>query len=831
MARWLQDLRYAIRTLRKSPLFTFVAVVSLALGIGANTAIFTLVNQLMLQLLPVQHPEELVLLNWQGAHYGSNTGMNSLSYPMYQEIRDKNRVFRGMFAKFDMGMSLNIDGRSQLVLGEMVSGNFFPVLGVRPALGRLFTASDDLYQGSHPQAVLSYGYWKTRFAADPAVIGKRIQVNGYPFTIIGVSQDGFDGVEVGTSPQIRVPMMMKHQLTPFYSLNNRRGKFAQVFGRLQPGESVAQAHAGLQPLFHQILEYDVKLADFAKATDYNKHQFLRASLEVLPASHGRSDLRQKFSHPLWALMGMVGLVLLIACSNVANLLIARSTARQKEIAVRLAIGSGRGRLVGQLLTESLLLSLAGGAAGLGLSILIDHALIAFLPARIAPMTLSATPDARVLEFTAVISLMTGLLFGLVPALQATRPDLAGTLKDQAGAVAGGTSVLLRKTLVVAQVSLSLLLLIGSGLFLRSLRNLRDLNPGFQTQSLVAFAVNPTINGYKPERSHQFYRQLMERISGLPGVVHAALAVVPVLDDNEWDSSIAVEGYSAKESEDIDPHMQYTSPGFFDTMGIPVVVGRDFSLRDDQSASKVGIINEKLAQKYFAGRSPIGLHVGMGGDPGTKLDIEIVGVVRDTKYEDLRSEVPYELYIPFVQADFIQGMTCYVRGHGDAANLTASLRQAVNAVDSSVPVYRVRTLEQQVDQSLMTERLLASLSTVFGCLATLLAALGLYGVMAYMVARRTREIGIRMALGAASGTVIWLVMREALLLAGIGIALGAPAAWALSRLIRTQLFGILPADPATTALGIAGIATVAALSAYLPARRATGIDPMRALRWE
>jgi predicted permease len=831
MAPLLQDLRYALRTLRKSPLFTFVAVVSLALGIGANTAIFTLVNQLMLQLLPVQHPEELVLLNWQGAHYGSNTGMNSLSYPTYQEIRDKNQVFSAMFAKFDMGMSLNVDGRTQLVFGEMVSGNFFPALGVRAALGRLFTASDDLYQGAHPQAVLSYGYWKTRFAADPGVLGRRIQVNGYPFTIIGVSQAGFDGVEVGTSPQIRVPMMMKHQLTPFYSLNNRRGKFAQVFGRLKPGESAAQARAGLQPLFHQILEYDVKLPDFAKATDYNKQQFLRASLDVLPASHGRSSLRRQFSSPLWALMGMVGLVLLIACSNVANLLIARSTARQKEIAVRLAIGSGRARLVGQLLTESLLLSLAGGAAGLGLSILIDRALIAFLPVGIAPLTLSATPDRRVLEFSAAISLLTGVLFGLVPALQATRPDLARTLKDQAGAVVGGVSVLLRKTLVVAQVSLSLLLLIGSGLFLQSLRNLRDLNPGFETQSLLTFKVNPTINGYKPERSHQFYRQLMERISGLPGVVHAAFAVVPVLDDNEWDSSVAVEGYTAKESEGIDPHMQYVSPGFFDTLSIPVVVGRDFSLRDDQAAPKVGIVNEKFAQKYFAGGSPVGLHVGMGGDPGTKLDIEIVGVARDTKYEDLRSEIPYELYIPYVQADFIQGMTCYVRGHGDAVNLSASLRQAVSAVDSSVPVYRARTLEQQVDQSLMTERLLASLSTVFGCLATLLAALGLYGVMAYMVARRTREIGIRMALGAGSGRVIWLVMREALLLAAIGISVGAPAAWALSRLIRTQLFGILPADPATTALGVAGIAAVAALSAYLPARRATGIDPMGALRWE
>jgi predicted permease len=461
----------------------------------------------------------------------------------------------------------------------------------------------------------------------------------------------------------------------------------------------------------------------------------------------------------------------------------------------------------------------------------DRALIAFLPAGIVTLTVSSAPDARVLAFTLAISILTGLLFGLAPALQSTRPELAGTLKDQAGSVVGGTSVGLRKSLVVAQVSLSLLLLIGAGLFLQSLRNLHDLDPGFQTQSLVAFGVNPLLNGYKPDRCFQFYRQLYERLSGLGGVTHAALAVVAVLDDNEWDSSIAVEGYTAKQGEGVDPHMQYISPGFFDTLGIPILLGRDFSIRDEKGAPKVGIVNEKFAKKYFAGRSPIGMHVGMGGDPGTKLDIQIVGVVKDTKYENLRQEVPYELYIPYVQLGFANGMTAYVRAKGDPANLSGALRQVVREVDSAVPVYRMRTLDQQVDKSLLTERLLASLSTVFGCLATLLAAVGLYGVMAYMVNRRTREIGIRMALGASGGSVIWLVMREVLLLAALGVAIGAPAAWALSRLVETQLFGIKPVDPVTMALGVIGIASVATFSGWLPARRATGIDPMRALRWE
>ena len=829
----LQDFRYAIRTLRKAPLFTAVAVFSLALGIGANTAIFTLIDQLILQLLPVRNPQELVLFTPHGQHYGSNTGGNAISYPMYQDFRDKNEVFQGMFCRYGALFSLTSEGRTELVTGELVSGNYFPVLGVGAALGRVFTAQDDLVQGGHPLAMLSYSFWKTRFGGDPGVIGRRIVVNGYPFTIVGVSQAGFDGVEPGSTVQIRVPMMMKMQIIPgrFYNLNDRRGRFVQAFGRLKAGVTLDHAKAGLQPLFHQILNMEVRQKEFATATEDTKQKFLKMSMDLLPASKGRSFLRQQFYNPLLALMAIVALVLLIACSNVANLLIARATARQKEIAVRLALGAGRRRLITQLLLESLLLSGAGGAAGLGLAVLMDKVLLGFLPVAVVPVSLTSTPDLRVLGFTLAVSVMTGLIFGLVPAIQSTRPELAGTLKDQAGAVVGGTSVMLRKSLVVAQVALSLLLLIGAGLFVQSLKNLRSVNPGFQTTNLVSFAVNPLLNGYKDDRVFQFYRQLHDRMNQLPGVTSSALAIMPVLDGNEWDSTVTVEGYSAKVGEFVDPHMQFISPGFFETMGIPILLGRDFSIRDEKGAPKVGIINEKFAQRYFPGLNPIGRHIGQGGDPGTKLDIEVIGVVKDTRYESVRDEIPYEFYVPYRQMNFVQGMTAYLRTQGDPASFFSTLRQVVREVDSNVPVYRLRTLEQQVDKSLVTERMLAMLATVFGCLATVLAAVGLYGVMAYLVVRRTREIGIRMALGANGGNVIWLVMREVMLLAGVGVLIGLPAAWGLTRLVATQLFGIAPTDLPTMAMAAFGIAAVALLSGYLPAQRAVGIDPMRALRWE
>ena len=834
MATLLQDLRYAVRTLRKSPLFVSVAVLSLALGIGANTAIFTLINQLILQYLPVRHPEELVLLTARGHHYGSNSGPNALSYPMYQDFRAKNQVFQGMFCRHGEDMSATLEGRTELVATEMVSGNYFPVLGVGAALGRVFNASDDLMQGGHPLAVLSFGYWKTRFGGDRGVIGKRIVVNGYPLTILGVSEQGFNGVEPGYSPQIRIPITMQDSMPPgqtFHQLNDRRRRFIQVFGRLKPGMTIERAKAGMQPLFHQILEMEVREEAFAKASPYSKKEFLSMWMDVLPGSKGRSQLRQQFSKPLLALMAIVGLVLLIACSNLANLLIARASSRQKEIAVRLALGASRWRLIRQLLVESILLSLTGGGAGLLLAMWMDRALIRFQPAGVWGITLSATPDAAVLIFTLLVSLLTGLIFGLVPGLQTTRPELATTLKDEAGSVAGGASAGLRKSLVVAQVALSLLLLVGAGLFLQSLSNLKELHPGFQTHNLVTVAVEPTLNGYKPDWARQYYRQLTERLEALPGVKSVAFAVIPVLVDNEWDNWVTIEGYTAKQGEIPDPHMQFCSPRFFETLKIPILLGRDFTIKDGQGAPKVGIVNDKFAKRYFGDANPLGRHVGFGGDPGTKTDIEIVGVVGDTKYENMREEIPYELYVPWIQQDWVNGMTTYVRTEAAPVSFFSTLRRAVREVDASVPMYEMRTLDTQVENSLVTERLLATLSSVFGGLATLLAAIGLYGVMAFMVARRTREIGIRMALGATGWSVVWLVMREVLFLAATGLTIGLASAFGLTRLVEAQLFGVKPTDLLTMLLATVGIAGVAMLAGYLPARRATTIDPMRALRFE
>jgi predicted permease len=833
MATIVRDLRYSLRTLRKSPIFLAVAVLSLALGIGANTAIFTLINQLILQPLPVRNPEQLVMLAGRGRHYGGNNGMDRLSYPMYQEIRDKNQVFSGMFCTYPSTVSASYQGGTELIGADFVSGNYFPVLGIGAAVGRVFTASDDLIQGGHPLAVLSYGYWRSRFGGDRGVVGKEIVINGRALTIIGVSAAGFDGVEPGRAPQIRIPVTMKDSLprSDFPRLNNNRFRWAEVFGRLKPEMTIQNAQAGLQPLFHQILNREVTEKPFSKASPFVKQEFLKMWMDVMPGSKGRSNLRRAYSKPLFALMGIVGLVLLIACSNLANLLIARASARQKEIAVRLALGAGRGSLIRQLLLESLLLSMAGGSLGVGLAVAVDRALIGFLPSGHTPISLSSTPDWIVLGFTFAISLIAGTLFGLVPALQSTRPKLASTLKDQAGGVIRGGSAGLRKGLVVAQVSLSLLLLIGAGLFLQSLRNLKTLNPGFDVSNVLAFNFNPTMSRFDTKWSADYHRRLHERLSALPGVESHAFAVVPLLENDEWDNWVTIEGYSAKQDERPDPHMQYCSPGFFKTLRIPVLLGRDFTDRDIDGAPKVGIVNQKFVKRYFGNTNPLGRHVGMGIDPGTKTDIEIIGVVGDTKYENMRDEIPYELYIPIAQTRFADASTVYVRAAGDQTTVFNMLRTEARAVDTSVPMYDMRTLSDQMGISLLTEKLLATLSSVFGCLATVLAALGLYGVMAFMVARRTREVGIRMALGAGQGAVIWMVLRETLSLAGIGVAIGLVGAYGLTRLIQAQLFGVEATDLITMAAASLGVAAVTALAGYIPARRAIRIDPMNALRWE
>jgi predicted permease len=829
----MPDIRYAVRMLTKSPVFCLVAVASLALGIGANTAVFSLINQLLLRLLPVKNPQELVLLTSRGSHYGNNTGSNSMSYLMYTDIRDRNQVFSGMFCRYGTSLSFSSEGRTDRASGELVSGNYFPVLGVGAALGRVFSASDDLNQGGHPLAVLSHEFWQSHFGGDPKIVGKKILVNGYPLTIIGVSQKGFYGIDPSVSPQIRIPMMMKTEMTPgpWYSLNDRRSRFAQVFGRLKPGVTERQAKAGLQALYHSILAMEVREKDFAKASAFSRQRFLNGWLDVLPASKGRSGMRQRFENPLLVLMAVVGFVLLIACANLANLLIARAAARQKEMAMRVALGASRYRLVQQLLVESLMLATTGGALGLLLAAGMNRALMSFIPAGTTPLALSAAHDWQVFGFNIGVSFLTGILFGLAPAFQSSRADIAATLKDQAGAVVGGGSVRLRKTLVAAQVMLSLLLLIGAGLFVKTLKNLRDTNPGFRIESLVTFKVDPPRNGYTAPRSRQFYRELTERMNALPGVRAASLTVVPLLDDDEWDSSVAVEGYAAKQGEDMNPHMNYPEPGLFSTLGVPLVLGRDFNAGDDEKSPKAAIVNEKFAHRYFKDANPLGHHLGMGGDPGTKMDITIVGVVKDTKYENMRSQVPSELYLPVRQMDFQVEMTGYVRTERTPDQAFAEIRQLIRGMDRNLPIYDMRTLDEQVDRSLSTERLVASLSTVFGALATFLAAIGLYGVMAYTVTRRTREIGIRMALGAGRAHVIWLVMREVLLLMCAGIAVGLPASWLLTRLVQSQLYGVAAHDPLTIAAAVLAIGAIAAVAGYAPGRRATRIQPMEALRCE
>ena len=827
----IQDISFAFRTFAKAPLFVAVAVLSLAFGIGANTAIFSLTDQILLRMLPVKQPEQLAMLSAVGRHYGSNQGRNRISYPMYQDFREHNTVFSGMFCFREVDMSLSYRGRTERVAGEMVSGNYFPVLGVGAALGRLFNANDDKFQNAHPVAVLSYGYWQTRFAGDPGVIGQKLTINGYPYTVIGVSQEGFSGTDPSYGRQIRVPMMMAPKIGRYWDLNDRRSRWVTAFGRLKPGVDIKQAKASLQPFFHQILQIEVKEKAFAKASPYMKQAFLKMSMDVLPASNGRSYLRQRFSKPLLVLMATVALVLLIACANVANLLLARATSRQKEIAVRLALGSGRGRIVSQLLVESLILSLAGGLAGLGLAFWTDHALIHFLPPSATPLTISAVPDWRVLGFNLGLSALTGIIFGLVPALQSTRPDLINTLKDQAGAVVGGTSTALRKLLVVAQIALSLLLLIGAGLFIRSLQKLKDLDPGFRTSNLLAFKVNPTLNGYETERTKAFYDRLKENLESLPGVEHAALAVMAVMEGDEWDQWVTIDSYSPKTGELPDPHMNFLSPDYFKTMEITLLAGRDFRITDTLTSRKVCIVNEAFAKKYFGTANAVGHKIGMGIDPGTKTDITIVGVARSTKYESMRDEIPTEVYRPYRQLDFATGIVAYVRTAHNPEDIYTSIAKRVHDLDANLPIYDMITLEKQTEHSLVTERLVATLSTGFGFLATLLASIGLYGVMAYTVARRTREIGIRMAIGAPKRDVLWLIMREVLALLGVGMAIALPASWMLTQSVRSQLYGIQPIDPVSIVSATLAIACVALLAGYVPALRATRVDPMNALRYE
>jgi predicted permease len=827
------DLRLAIRGLRRSPLFASVAILSLALGIGANTAIFTLIDQILLRKLPVKNPDELVMLYQEGPHAGSNMGQRMHSYPMYQEFQKRAEPFSEVLARRLVATSVSVDNQTERLEAEMVSGNYFSMLGVTAAVGRVFNSQeDDQTYAAHPVVVLGYDYWVRRFNRDPGVVGKKVLVNNHPMTIVGVSAAGFAGLDPARAPQIRVPILMKPIIAPEWSwmeMGDPRVRWVQVFARLKPGYSVESARAPMQALFLQLRAHELTLPGARTWSQFLRDRFMQGQLRIEQADVGYSTLRNEFSTALIVLMGMVGLVLLIACANVANLLIARAFMRQREIAVRLSIGASRVQLMRQLLVESLVLSMAGGLVGVLLSIALTRGLLALLPVGGAPLLVQPTPDLRVLTFTLAITLATGIVFGLLPALRASKPDTWGTLKDTGGSVAGsGSSLFLRKGLVAAQVALSFLLLFGAGLFVRSLQNLQGTDTGMQLDNLVTFQLAPALSGYDDQRTFTLYQQLLDRLNGAPGVRSAAIAQVPLLAGDEWDSSMAVEGYAYKDGEDQQMFMNALSPGYFKTMNIPFLEGRDFTRLDAKRQATVAIVNRKFAEQFFPGKSAIGKRIGFGGGPNTKLTIEIVGVVENSLYEGPREGVRRQVFIPQWGQ---QSAAFYVRTQSASESAYGMVRREVQQLDAAIPIYELKTLEGQLDETLLTDRLIATLSGAFGFLATVLASVGLYGVMAFVVARRRKELGLRLALGAAPSGVLWLVMREVLVLLAIGLAVGVPAAIGAGRFVSTQLYGVDANDPWTAMSTIALLALVSAAAGVIPARRASRIDPILALRYE
>jgi putative ABC transport system permease protein len=833
MSTLTADLRLAARGLRRSPLFATVAILSLALGIGANTAIFTLIDQILLRRLPVKEPDQLVMLYQQGSHMGSNMGTRMHSYPIYQDFQARAEPLSEVLCRRLVPASVSIDNRTERVQAEMVSGNYFSMLGVAPALGRVFNSREDdqQYQG-HPSVVLSYDYWVDRFARDPGVLGKKILVNDSPMTIVGVSAAGFAGLDPAQSPQIRVPVLMKPAMVPDWGwvhMDDRRTRWVQVFGRLKSGYTVESAKGPLQGLFTQIRGHEMTLPAAKDWSAYSRDQFMKGRLQVVSANIGFSGIRNDFSTALVVLMCMVGLVLLIACANVANLLIARGFMRQREIAVRLSLGASRGRLVRQLLVESLVLSFVGGVVGLGVAVFLTRALLALVPSEGQPLLIQAQPDVRILGFALCLTFATGIIFGLLPALRASRPDPWTTLKDTVGSIAGsGGSLFLRKGLVTAQVALSFLLLFGAGLFVRSLQNLKTTDTGVVLDNLVTFQLSPALSGYTDQRAVQFYQELLDRLRSAPGVKSAALAAVSILSGDEWDSYMSVEGHRPADGENMQAFMNALSPGYFATMQIPFLEGRDFKSMDVHDKANVAIVNRRFAEHFFKGTSAVGKHIGWGGGPDMKLSIEIIGVVADSLYEGPREGVRRQVFIPKWGRN---SAAFYVRTSTASASAYSVIRSEVKQLDSSMPVYQMKTLEAQLDETLLTDRLIALLSAGFGLLATVLASIGLYGVMAFVVARRKKELGIRLALGAQPGMVIWMVMREVLLLLTIGLAVGIPAAMWLGQLVSSQLYGIQPHDPLIAGSMMLLLTIVSAAAGLIPAHRASRIDPILALRYE
>ena len=854
-----QDLRYGVRMLRKNYSFTSIAVLSLALGIGANTALFSVVDAVLLKKLPVREPDRLVLfksLVVRGFSYGSyhgstqadtNTGMTagtSFLYQTFVRLREQEGVLSDVFA-FGSIESLNvkIDEQADVATGQAVSGNYYTSLGIEPLAGRAIINDDDKAEAS-PVAVISYRYWQRRFDGDPAAIGSQINLNNVGFTIVGITPQEFVGtMQVGFSPDISVPLAMEPQVNGERSRMQSAGQWwLRLMGRLKPGATAEQARASLEGVFQQtVVEHRVARQNQAQSQGWRSIPMLEPQdyprLAVDSGSQGEMDTRRYYAPQLYLLLGVVGLLLLVACANVANLLLARAAARQKEIAVRLAMGASRFRLIRQLLTESVLLAALGGLLGIIFALWIKDALLAVGYWGGQGMSaLNPRLDLRVFGFTLGLSLVTGILFGIAPALRATRIDLMPSLKESGRSSSGIARSMLSRSLVVAQVAMSLVLLIGAGLIIRTLHNLQNVDTGFNPHNLLLFRVDPNLLGYKGDRLANLYRQIFERIEAVPGVRSVTFTRNALLSGGSSGRSVYLSGAvstdsaGGQETSIGETWLHQVRENYLEVMEVPLLAGRSLSPQDDSRASRVAVVNQTFAERFFPGEVAVGKRFGFS--PETANQVEVVGVAKDTKYARLREAIRPTLYLPWLQElGGVGAMTFEVRTSSEPAQLVAAIRQVVREVESNLPISEVKTQAEQADQSLIMERLFVRLLSFFGLLALLLAAIGLYGVMAYSVAQRTQEIGIRMALGAGAKDVLMLVIRQGMILALIGVALGIGSAIGLTRLMKSLLFGVSATDPVTF-VGIALLlAAVALLACYVPARKATKVDPIIALRYE
>ena len=833
----MRNVKLALRTLFKTPFVTAVAVISLALGIGANAAIYSLFDEMLLRPLPVREPERLVNLSSKGPKAGSVSCNQAgdcemvFSYPMLRDLEKKQTPFTGVAGHFLFGV--NLAYRSQTLNGDgvFVSGSYFPTLGLRPALGRLLTQSDDQTPGGHYVTVLSHSYWETQLGANPSVINDKIIINGHPMTIVGVAPKGFEGTTLGTKPKVYVPISMRGQMTTGFDpgLTNRRSYWVYLFARLKPGVSMEQATAAINSIYQPIInDVEVPLQEGISARRLK--EFKEKKITLVDGRKGQSSVHSETRTPLLLLLSITGIVLLIACANIANLLLARGAGRSLEMAVRLSLGATRRQLLTQLLTESVLLAVLGGAV----SLLVAHwtlGLIASLLPSDATNTAQYSLRLPIVGFAAAMSIGTGLLFGIFPAMHSTRPDLASSLRAGAGKHSGARAAArFRTSLVTAQIALSMALLISAGLFIKSLNNVSRVNLGLRPDSVVVFGISPALNGYTPTRAKALFQRVEDDLGAVPGVTSVAAAFIPLLSGSNWGSSVRVQGFEAGPDTDVQSSFNMIGPGYFRTVGVPFVSGRDFTRADKLGAPKVAIVNEAFVKKFNLGRDAVGKRIGTGRRT-EQPDMEIVGVVKNAKYSEVKRDIPPQFFTPYMQDTTFGSINFYVRTSRSSEQLMRTIPAFIKSLDPNLPVESLKLLPQQIRENIYLDRLISTLSAAFAALATLLAAVGLYGVLAYTVAQRTREIGVRMALGADQRRVRGMVLKQVGVMTLIGGLIGLAAAYGLGKAAGSLLFELKGHDPIVFAVAAVILSLVALGAGYVPARRASRVAPMQALRYE